>query len=250
MTKIIQIRGIGEPMTRNMLSGLSRLVPGAEVVELPWAAQYGPVPEPLGQAFRTATAEVPAMLAAELDKGPAYVTMFSGGCVGGGPVVVSGHRNLRGAVFVADPMAPDTGSGYFGVAGSRPLPVRNVLQLNYSRDMIPRCARNSPIRTFSDQTAAFSLGEMDRWAMDMLTRIQRNRWQKVVIPWNNPVATWQLYAEAIAQLRTYLPSPFGDGTVTHVAYGHAQYQPGETFLEHGARWIRTRESIRRARRNL
>ncbi|QWS68221.1 lysin B [Gordonia phage VanLee] len=234
MPKIIQVRGIGEPRDRNLLSLMSTQVPNAHVVELPWSAEYGPVPQLLGQAFMTATAEVPAMLRAELDKGPAFVTAFSGGCVGAGPVIVEGHPNLLGAVFVADPMNPDDGSGMFGVAGSRSLPA-GVRKLAHPRDMICRCERNSPIRTFSDQTAAASLADPFLWAGDIADRIRRNRWQKIVVPWHNPIATYGLYDRAAKAIHGYLPPPVGLGI--HTRYNVDRENNGLTFLANGARWI-------------
>ena len=57
MTRIIRVRGIGEPTTNNLLSHVTRLLSGVPVVELPWSATYGPVPHLLGTSFSASTGD-------------------------------------------------------------------------------------------------------------------------------------------------------------------------------------------------
>lgn len=234
---IYQVRGISEPMFGNMFDKVSALVPDARVIEIPWSASYGPVPQPLGEAFAKATGDaVPRLLQALDEHGPGFVGAFSGGCYAAGHVADIGHRNLLGVALIADPFQPvGVAPGLrFGIAGSRPIrshvPVKWAFNL---ADAICCCERDSPLRTLADQTSALSLSDPIRWGLDLADRAARNRWQRVVIPWNNPRATWDLYGRAINDALAYAgrlgPSP-------HLTYG-APRGPRPSWTTELARWI-------------
>ncbi|HEY9315777.1 hypothetical protein [Williamsia sp.] len=209
MTRIIRVRGIGEPTTNNLLSHVTRLLSGVPVVELPWSATYGPVPHLLGTSFSASTGAGQSMLLRELDNGPAVVLGFSGGAAVAGNVAVIGHENLRGTVLLADPLQPDFGSSMFGIAGQREAP--NTRWFYRLDDPIPMCPRDSPLRTFSDQSAAFALGDPIAWGADLVDRLNRRRWQQVAIRWWEPTKVWQQYSRAVVDLRNY--------RLNHPAYG-------------------------------
>ena len=66
----------------NLLTGMARMIPDAEVVNLPWSATYGPVNQqgdPLGESFDKALEYGRVLLRAALDLGPAVVVGYSGG---------------------------------------------------------------------------------------------------------------------------------------------------------------------------
>lgn len=207
--RIVRVRGIGEPMEGNLLSHITRLIPGVEVVELPWSAQYGPFPKVTGISFSASTGAGQAMLLRELDNGPAVVLGFSGGAAVSGNVARIGHRNLRGTVLVADPLQPDFGSGSFGIAGQREAP--NARWFYRLDDPIPMCPRYSPLRTFADQSAAFALGDPAAWVGDLVDRLNKQRWQQIAVRWWEPMSVWQQYSRAVVDLRNY--------RFNHPAYG-------------------------------
>lgn len=208
-TRLIRVRGIGEPMSGNLLEGVSRQVKGVEVIELRHPAEYGPVPRPGGNSYVATTGLGQSLLLRELDNGPAVVLGFSAGAAIAGNVARLGHRNLRGTVLLADPHQPDWGTDSFGIAGGKDAPnTRWVWRLD---DPIPYCPRDSPLRTLADQSAAFALGDPKAWLTDIADRLQKRRWQQVAVRWWEPMSVWQQYSRAVEDVRNYRRN--------HPAYG-------------------------------
>lgn len=225
--KVIRVRGIGEPLQGNLLSHVTALVPGAEVVELPYEATYGPAPSPFGRSFKASVAWGETLLRRELDKGPAFVLGFSGGAVVAGNVAAAGHPNLLGVVLVADPCMPPRGGvlSRFGIAGARWIP-EGVPRLWVWRtdDPIPWCPSDSPLRTFSDQSSAFALGDARGWTTDLLDRLNRQRWQKIAIRFWEPNVVWQQYTRAITDVGNYFRN--------HPNYAHEYVRIADWIKEH------------------
>jgi hypothetical protein len=233
--RIVCLRGIGEPLSGNMISHLTKLIGGpVEVVELPWEAEYGFVPRPLGAAFAEASGNAVPLLRKYLDGSPVpvFVICYSGGCYAGGLIAAHGHPNLLGIALIADPFQPVdiAPGGRFGIAGSRPIrsgvPARWLYNLD---DGICCCPRDTPLRTLADQTSSMSLRDLGAWLRDLADRARTGRWQKVVIPWADPIATFRMYSQAARLALAYA----GLGQ----ASPHTRYAVQTAQLRDLAAWI-------------
>lgn len=186
--KLVTVRGIGEPLERNMLSQVVRHFPNTEHVELMWSAVYGPVNAQRrvdGESFAQATEYGEYLLRAELDKGPCLVVGYSGGAEVAGNIAARGHRNLVATVLVADPSAPWSDNGC-GIRGPRnfkyPQPVRWVSNPD---DIICCCPWDSPLRIIAETSEAFSLGDPAAWGISILSKLtQQKFWDTLKRPFN------------------------------------------------------------------
>lgn len=219
--QIITVRGTGEPLglpPSTMLAATARklaVVFGADLVDVPYAAQYGPVPTPTGQSYERSVAEALGLLDFYANQGPFVLLGYSMGARIAGDFAKGGHRNLVATGLVADPLDPGTPTA-FGVGGRRRVDQPNTYWAAHPRDMICRCPTDSPIRTLADQTSHLSLSSPQGWAEDMIDRLARARWQKTLVPWTNPIRTWKTYSQAVDDVLGYLPPPVGRGY--HTSY--------------------------------
>ena len=228
--KTIIVRGTGETLNRaSMLAGIGQALAGSdEFIDLPYRAEYGPVPAPFGPSYLDSVFEGLGLLRRFADAGPFLLLGYSLGARIAGDFAAEGHRNLVATGLVADPSDPGVG-GRFGVSGARPIWQPNIFRESDPADMICRCPKDSPIRTIADQTSRMSFATPQAWADDMTQRLIKGRWQKVVIPWQNPVATWGRYADAIDDVHGYLPPPVGRGD--HTSYARRLAPSGKTYLQ-------------------
>lgn len=212
---VIRARGVGETIGQpQMLDRVTALFPqdDIEIIDAPWSGSYGPVGGD-GSSYAGSLAEDVHMVRSLIAETPnlAVLLGYSGGAGLMGHVAASlpDHPELQvlAVGLVADPFQPRglEARGLYGVAGSRPIDVEGV----YARwafnplDPIPCTAELSPLRTFADQSLAFSLTDLDGWTKDMLRRFMTGDWQPSAIDWTNPGATARRYADAVAAVAQY-----------------------------------------------
>ncbi|MFC9555554.1 hypothetical protein ACFTWF_32485 [Rhodococcus sp. NPDC056960] len=240
MITVLRCRGIGEPMgDGNMLANVTKSLDTQRfrVVELPWSAQYGPVPAPLGSSFDNSLTSGRTMLLDYIrrDPNPVVLTGYSGGGALAGNVAAEIARgehselDVRGVGLISDPLRPADPWGSeepWGIAGSRPIarvwfPVWHCAD---PADVITCCPPDSPLRTIADQSSAFALGDLRSWGWDLVNRLRTGRWQATIRDWRNGPAVWNAYSQAIVGARGYL-------TGDHTSYNLRCYPgcyPGST----------------------
>lgn len=242
-TTLITCRGIGEPLDGNMLSQFVRCFPNWDHIELPWQASYGPVNanrDPLGWSYAASLADGMSLLertVTHFEEQPGAqiaIAAFSGGAALAGNWLASrwrAHLAVKGAVLVADPQAP--GTTRFGVAGSRPIEDRGHLAwVSNPHDVICSAPHDSPVRTIADQSAAMSLADPRAWTLDLIDRLNRNRWQAIKSrPWD-VIGIVRRYQVAVDDVAGYL----GLGRMCeHTVYNHRRpYSNGNTWLQQAA----------------
>ncbi|RVW06248.1 alpha/beta hydrolase family protein [Rhodococcus spongiicola] len=238
---VITCRGIGEPYPSPMLANVTRLLDPERfrIVALPWSATYGPVPSVRGISFDKALRTGREMLIDYIrrDPNPVVLLGYSGGAALAGNVAdeiaLGDHPglDLRGVGLISDPLRSSVndvnpGATGCGIAGSRPIP-GNFLVWHCAdpADVITCCPLDSPLRTFADQSAAFSLADPGAWATDLLDRLRTRRWQSTIRDWRNIPAVLRAYRQAISDARGYL-------TDDHTSY-HLRRYPGtdRTYCE-------------------
>lgn len=207
--RVIVFPGVGD---KGMLQGVTRQLPGVEVITLPYGS-YGPVPLPFGVDHEASLLRLMRDGRAELDKGPAILLGYSQGAEAAGNVAAGGHPNLVGVGLVADPMQPDPGTGRWGIRGQRRIPGVKVSWAYEAKDVICQCPKDSPLRTFADQTARLTFSKPDAWIADLFDRLVRGRWQAVKVQWWNPLAVLRQYNQAQFDAEGYLFR--GDHTVAY-----------------------------------
>lgn len=227
--RIIVFPGVGD---RGMLTGVTRLIPGAEAITLQYGS-YGPVPLPFGPNHEQSVLRLIREGRTELDKGPAVILGFSQGAEAAMNLAATGHPNLIGAGAVSDPMQPDLGNGLTGIRGPRRVPNVRTRWAYDSKDVICQCPRNSPLRTLADLTAQMSFGDPGGWGRDLLNRIASGRWQAVKSEWWNPIGVLRLYDRARVDAEGYLFR--GD----HTGYGVRRELNNLTYLQNMAAWVRS-----------
>jgi hypothetical protein len=235
MISVLCCRGIGEDLDVNMLTNTTQHLDPARFVvkQVPWSASYGIVPSLLGESFDRALSLGRSMLLnmIELDPNPVVLTGFSGGSALVNTVAAEIgkglHRGLdvRGVGLIADPLrSPEnsftpTGVQGWGIAGSSAIGGRfPVWHMADPADAITCCPPNSPLRTFSDESAAFSLIDPLAWGEDLLDRLATHDWQPVSV---QPATAFAQLLDAVDDVRGYLWH--GD----HVSY-HLRRVPGTT----------------------
>ncbi|MHA4848537.1 hypothetical protein L1080_003200 [Rhodococcus sp. MSC1_016] len=237
MITVLRCRGIGEPMDEtSMLANVTKHLDQKRfrVIEVPWSAQYGPVPAPLGSSFDSSLRSGRTMLLDYIrrDPNPVVITGYSGGGALAGNVAAEIARgehptlDVRGVGLISDPLRSDdpwdlstTGSG---IAGSRPItqvwfPVWHCAD---PADVITSCPQYSSLRTLADQSAAFSLVDPFEWGWDLIRRVRAKQWQAAIRDWRNGAEVYRAYGAAINGVRGYL-------TGDHDSYPVRLY-PGST----------------------
>ncbi|WP_072689325.1 alpha/beta fold hydrolase [Rhodococcus marinonascens] len=242
MITVITCRGIGEPPPSPMLENVTKLLDPERfrVVPLWWRAQYGPVPDPQGVSFDEALRDGRDELLFKIrrSRNPVILVGYSAGAALAGNVAAEigmGEHpdiDLRGVGLISDPLRDpmnvvnDEAAG-FGIAGARHIPKGRfpVWQLADPADVITCCPLDSPLRTFADQSAAFSLADPQAWGSDMIDRLRKKRWQPTIRDWRNIPQVWWAYTQAISDAKGYL-------TDDHVSY-HIRNYPGRnrTYTE-------------------
>lgn len=244
-------RGIGEelrtvssdPVPRNMCGNLYKYLDPAEfvLIDVPWSATYGPAGSKLlnGDSYDVALRQAYGIGMDTIlqlpPETPFFVVGYSGGAAAAGSLVSSFLRDndmLAGVGLVADPLSPgdfpEPGMPH-GISGKRKVMVREgvpVWDLADPNDVIPRCDFPSPLRTFADQSAAFSLADPAAWHADLLDRLKKGRWQPSAWDWLDPIGSFKRYARAVEQATGYL-RPNGD----HVSYDKRTMADGRTYIE-------------------
>lgn len=227
--KIIVFPGVGD---KGMLTGVTRLIPGAEVVTLR-SGSYGPVPLPFGTDHEASIRRLMAEGYAELDKGPAVLLGYSQGAEAAMNLAATNHPNILAAGAVSDPMQPDLGNGLTGIRGARRVPNIRTRWAYDPNDVICQCPKDSPLRTFADMTARMSFSDPGEWKRDLIRRVIDGRWQQVKVQWWNVIGVMRQYNRARLDAEGYLYR--GD----HTGYGVRRESQGMTYLQNMAAWIRS-----------
>lgn len=215
MITVLCCRGIGEDFRDNLLNDVTeRLDPKRfRARQIPWQASYGPVPSPGGFSFDKALAQGRERLLNAINDDPYPVVLlgYSGGAALAGNVAAEvgtgtwPDLDVRGVGLVSDPYRPlDYNLPGWGIAGTRPIRGLPVWQLADPADVITCCPKDSPLRTFADQSTAFSLADPEAWAEDLLDRLKTKRWQEVKVDWLNLFGTFSQYRQAQYDAEGYL----------------------------------------------
>lgn len=236
---VLRCRGVGEYVGEHqMLAYVTRNLDERFVIkDVPWLASYGLVPKPLGSSLDRGLRDGRELLLKMIrdDPNPVILLGYSGGAALAGNVAAEigngDHPGLdiRAVGLIADPLRPygfgpepDPMARTWGIAGSRRVFSRTfpVWWASDPADVIACCPEGSPLRTLSDQSAAFSLVDPLAWYGDLGERLRSSRWQETVKDWRNAPAVWRAYSKAVDGVRGYLG---GD----HTSY-HRRFYPGTT----------------------
>ncbi|OZC50543.1 hypothetical protein CH289_16080 [Rhodococcus sp. RS1C4] len=233
---IVCARGIGEGLgVPTVLSLVTDPLPKNRfrVVHLAHRSEYGPIPNPLGQAYIKTRQEAMRLGLDELHRrvtGPFILDGYSGGADAMGDLADEIGRGLHGpylrdrmlgVALIADPKNPrrDLRQQQWGVAGNRLIhTAAPVFRANDPADMIPFCDADSPLRTFADQTDGFSLTDLVGWGLGMAAKIRLQQFQQIGVDWRNREAVRDLYTRASQQFNGYR-------TGDHTSY-HRRIEPG------------------------
>jgi hypothetical protein len=219
-----------------MLANVTRLLDSKRFVvkEIPWRAQYGPVPAALGSSYDKSLDTGRTMLLRTIadDPNPVVLLGYSGGAALAGNVAAEigcgehPHLEVRGVGLISDPLRWDGfGRTTWGIAGRRY--IRGdfpIWQMVDPSDVIANCPSNSPLRTLADQSAAFSLADPIAWGADLVGRLKSSQWQAVRLDWRNPLSVWAQYRQAITDAEGYL-------TGDHTSYQTRVYRDGRTYTQ-------------------
>ncbi|WP_033189312.1 hypothetical protein [Rhodococcoides fascians] len=243
---VVKNRGIAESRTRNLCSLVTQELPPSRFrsVESNWLAQYGPIPNLGGIAYKRAVAsgvqETIELVA--MAPGPVILLGYSGGAHVSGDAAAQLARGdhgtrmrdkIRGVGLFADPCNPPSdGVRYpaqpkqWGIAGARhilgPFP---VWRANDPSDVIPLCDEFSPLRTISDQTEGFSLVDPVGWGVGLLGKLVAHEFQQVFVNWRDLNGVRLQYAKARADFNGYRN---GD----HTSYAiRLQGNTGRTYVQ-------------------
>ncbi|AOW92279.1 hypothetical protein BFN03_04985 [Rhodococcus sp. WMMA185] len=233
---VLTCRGVGEPFPSPMLANVTRLLDPRRfrVNAVQWEASYGPVPDLHGISFDEALRSGRELLLDTVanDPNPVILVGYSAGAALVGNVAEEiactnlPGMNVRGVGLISDPLRSprnpvNPGATGWGIAGRRPIgSVFPVWHCADPADAITCCPPNSPLRTFADQSAAFSLADPHAWVADLLDRLRTRRWQATIRDWRNIPHVWRAYSRAIAGVRGYLNGE-------HTSY-HLRRYPGST----------------------
>ncbi|MBE7193774.1 MAG: hypothetical protein INR66_14985, partial [Gordonia polyisoprenivorans] len=135
-----------------------------------------------------------------------------------------------------DPFDAARGNAW-GVAGRRPVWGTNARSWVCPHDIICRAPGDSPVRTFADQSAAFSIADPAAWGKDILSRLRTNRWQAIVANPLDVAASWRRYSAAVAGVSDYLG--FAGHVPSHQSYAlRIPGQPWTFAVDELAAWAR------------
>lgn len=241
---IIRVRGIGEPMGEGqMLAGVSRLMGGYPVVDLPWPAQYG-APIPFDQGVRD---WIPRLHDEIRRHERSIILGYSGGAQLAGDAIAQLPPALYGRVLgvglVSDPSTP-TGQNFpnlGGIKNRRPIDGVPAVWKSDRADMM--CATNNPLLRFvAKLSGPIGLGaprEINRQAFITISQVARRAIPQYLQPPNmNHMTSLAVVLDAINGVHGYLMPPQGRGD--HTSYG-IRKEPGTggTYLQNLAAWART-----------
>lgn len=238
---VLTFRGIGEKLTGNMLDGFARRLPASWVRhEVPWAASYGPVPDPFGISYDRALAAGMTLgetreraIRAQDPQARIVLAGYSGGAALAGNLANRLRGLVDAVVLVADPNYPGAGGDY-GIAGARTVLGAPCLYVVNPADVICCCPRVSPLRIIATLTPLAGLGADDAWrgTQDVLRKLAdprvRASMAEQIGPWWAP-ATWSRYERARVDADGYLSGREHVGAYLRVT-------SGETMLTRAAVW--------------
>ncbi|UVK58966.1 lysin B [Gordonia phage KappaFarmDelta] len=249
---VVTVRGIGEPMGRNMLTQfVDRLGDGWTHVEVPYPAAYAFINEqrnPHAPDYETTKrlgrAQVRIELAIIRAAHPGAIVVLAGYSAGGDiidDVVVSGvmaeFPQVKCAVVVANPSNPGSnGLADHGIAAperGRQHVDSRVIAVNHPADVICCCPPRSPLRVIATLTPRMQLADRTVWARDVLAKLGnptvRAEIDRQLGAWWDP-RNWGRYDRAAKDARGYL----GLGVrSTHTIYNRRPLG-GLSMLEHAA----------------
>lgn len=236
MMTVLACRGIGEGLRENMISNVTKHLDPARfrAREVPWEASYGVLPQWLGTSFNRSLSSGRELLKQMIadDPYPVILLGYSGGAALAGNVARDigqglhlGRLDIRGVGLISDPLRPtDWTDNTWGIAGARHIGIwAPVWQMADPSDVITRCPANSPLRTLSDQSDAFSLVDPAAWSWDMVQRLRTQRFQATIRDWRNVPEVWKAYSQAIDGAQGYL---FGGD---HLGYATRIYRDGLSY---------------------
>lgn len=241
--RVIIGKGISEPTGPACILGRANWS-GLEVDWLDWEASYAvvnPDHTPFGPSFMASIADGVHKTFASLDVAPSVLAVYSGAnALAHAVLEAGGHPNLRGVAFLADPYMPALQPRPLltGVAGARRVSTSVPVQWwSCEHDVICQAPADSPVRTFADQSEAFSLIDPVAWGEDMIDRLRRHRWQAIMTNPLDPVGAFRRYSAAVGGVADYL------GLAGHIP-SHQSYdlripsQPWTFAVDEIAAWTR------------
>ncbi|WNM74288.1 lysin B [Gordonia phage Thimann] len=250
---VVTVRGIGEPMGRNMLSQfVARLGEGWWHVEVPYPAAYGfvngqrnPTAPDYEATKRIGRAQVRAELAIIADTDPGAVVVLAGYSAGADIVddlaastLMAEFPQVKLAVVVANPSNPGSnGLAGYGIAAperGRQFVDSRVLAVNHPADVICCCPPRSPLRVIATLTPRMQLADRSAWARDVLAKLgdpaTRAEIDSQLGAWWDP-RNWGRYDRAGRDARGYLGLGMPS---THTVYNRRPVGGGATMLERAA----------------
>ncbi|MCR8897316.1 cutinase family protein [Gordonia sp. GONU] len=250
---VVTVRGIGEPMGRNMLSQfVDRLGEGWWHVEVPYPAAYGfingqrnPTAPDYETTKRIGRAQVRVELAIIANDDPGAVVVLVGYSAGADVVddlassgVMAEFPQVKLAVVVANPSNPGSnGLADYGIAAparGRQYVDSRVLAVNHPADVICCCAPRSPLRVIATLTPRMQLADRTVWARDVLVKLgdpaTRREIDSQLGGWWDP-RNWGRYDRAGRDARGYLGLGMPS---THTVYNRRPIGGGATMLERAA----------------
>ncbi|UVF60731.1 lysin B [Gordonia phage BobBob] len=211
---VFTFRGISERLNGNLID-LLPLPDGAIRIEVPWAASYGPVPQPFGLSYHDSLAA--GMALGErmvkdvlLDEPFARIVFvgYSGGAALAGDLAAKlGGSLVDAVILIADPNAPGT-SSVFGIVRRRETGLATYW-LSNPNDGICSCPRYNPLRIIARTTPCIALDRRswgaqgaDVWRQLNDPATRRTMAAEIGPPWS-PV-TWHRWERAFQLADGYL----------------------------------------------
>ncbi|QDM56373.1 endolysin [Gordonia phage Sidious] len=249
---VVTVRGIGEPMGRNMLSQfVGRLGAVWTHVEVPYPAAYGfvngqrnPHAPDYETTKRLGRAQVRIELAIIAAEHPGAIVVLVGYSAGADIVddlavagVMAEFPQVKRCVVVANPSNPGSnGLADYGIAAperGRQHVDSRVIPVNHPGDVICCCPARSPLRVIATLTPRMQLADRSVWVRDVLHKLGdptvRAEIDRQLGAWFDP-RNWGRYDRAARDARGYL----GVGMAsTHVVYRRRPLG-GLSMLEHAA----------------
>jgi len=113
----------------------------------------------------------------------------------------------------------------FGINGEHAaFPDRPHFEAASPNDVITSCAAGSPLRNLAVTMSSFGLAALGGWNAAMVDGVRRGRFQLTSLGWwRHPVQTWNLYADAAADITGYLT---GEHTTVYIRNGYPERLAG------------------------